>query len=513
MTARCLHLVACLCSIGLLLLMGAPGIGFCAPERITLYPQGALVRAEQTLKPVEPNRVELSLPIHARRDSLRFEVSQPAEAGIADVLLKKVRRVDSQAVQELQEKLSELRSRKTALESRKNAASAAAEFWQAQSQARPEDVEQTERLAGLIRSKLEALFSEVAELDTNIEELQEKIAELKERLDKLTGQAEQEWLASLVLRKAGAKEVTLSYTYQAKNCGWTPIYRLNALPAESEVEFTWQAKVWQETGSPWREADLELATARGRQRIEPPPLGDWVIRPRPSTDAIRSSDKAMSLAGAKPRAEAAAPPKRREGYRFDTFELGRLSLASGETKRVTLREKLYAAEFDHLVRPQRSEQAFLRARLDLGEDVRLPQGQALFLLESAFLDKRPFSLFSSSKPVFFGPDPELQVSLETVDKKSGQKGLFDKKKSYAWFWRVQISNGKEVPVTVRVEDAAPQIRDERIELTRHFPGPEPTMEEHRAVWELEIPVGRIQSLEYGYSIEYPEDMDLFMGGR
>jgi uncharacterized protein (TIGR02231 family) len=513
MTGTSLHRAACLCAACFLLLIAAPTICLGAPQRVTLYPQSALVRGEATLPPAESGRVVLNLPIHAREDSWRFEVLQPAGAAISDVLTQKVRRVDSKTVQELQARLEELRSRKTDCANRKRAAGASADFWLAQSQAEPEDVEQIERLAGMIRSNLNNLFAEEAALEDDIQKLKEQIADLEARLDELTGQARQEWRISLSLQQAEGEQITIGYEYQADNCGWSPVYRLNALPADSEVDFTWQAKVWQETGRPWRQAVLELATVRDRQRIEPPQLRDWIIRPRPPVEARQAQDKAMSLAGARPQAEAAASVQRRRGYLFDTYELGRLSLASGERKRLTIRHKRYPAEFDYLVRAHRSDQAFLRARIERADDLHFPEGQAMYLLESAFLDKRSFSMFSPSKPLFFGQDPHLEVSFETMDEKSGQKGLFGKKKSYAWFWKVRVTNNKTRPVSVRLEDAAPQIRDERIELTRHFPGPEPTMEDHTAVWELTIPAGGTESLEYGYSLEYPEDMNLFMGGR
>jgi uncharacterized protein (TIGR02231 family) len=182
---------------------------------------------------------------------------------------------------------------------------------------------------------------------------------------------------------------------------------------------------------------------------------------------------------------------------------------AGEDYQLEIRKGSWPAEFDYLARPLRSPQAFLFAKLDFDELLPMPSGQASILVDGVFVGKRKFALLEKKFDLPFGNDPQIQIKV-TPTREADEEGLFSKDRSQAWQWDVEITNNKNVPVRLRVEDSLPQIQDKRIELTKTETG-DAKKEEHLAKWNLELQPGATKHLIYGYKIEYPADMQVELG--
>jgi hypothetical protein len=143
----------------------------------------------------------------------------------------------------------------------------------------------------------------------------------------------------------------------------------------------------------------------------------------------------------------------------------------------------------------------------------LPQGEATYLIDSAFVGARNFSMTDKTEKLFFGPDPQVDVKLDLTLKKSGEKGLLSAKKSWEWGWKVTVNNLKSHSVKVLMEDAYPQVRDERIKLTETFTGITPKKEDNLLKWSFDVAAKTKVSADYGFTIIYPDDMDVYPGGR
>ena len=103
--------------------------------------------------------------------------------------------------------------------------------------------------------------------------------------------------------------------------------------------------------------------------------------------------------------------------------------------------------------------------------------------------------------------------MNRTAKKSGEKGLIIGKKTYDWGWKINVFNHKPHDISILMEDAYPQIRDERIKLVESFPDTQPTKKNNSLTWDFTIPPESEKAVEYGFSITYPDEMDLTFGGR
>ncbi|MDO9265245.1 MAG: DUF4139 domain-containing protein, partial [Desulfosalsimonadaceae bacterium] len=86
-------------------------------------------------------------------------------------------------------------------------------------------------------------------------------------------------------------------------------------------------------------------------------------------------------------------------------------------------------------------------------------------------------------------------------------------KTWQWGWKVTVNNLKPHPIQVLMEDAYPQVRDERIKLTETFTGVTPKKEDNLLKWSFPVAARTKAAVDYGFTIIYPDDMDVYLGGR
>jgi uncharacterized protein (TIGR02231 family) len=497
------------------------------PAAVTLFPQGARV-TEQIAADVmtEGDRIyaRFFLPVHAAKDTLTVQI--PPDAGMTllgvNMDLQTIEAVDR--IAELEKRLRERNQEKSRIDARIRALTTTVAYWEHLSKNLPETVDSVEKIGEAIGRGITDAASAILPLQQALEPIMEEIEALRRELDNLTGRAEKQWQATVFFNRKTVEKVNLTCAYYISNCRWQPVYTLNARPEKSDIAFSWYADISQETGVNWENVQITLATAQARPRPEPPQLRPWIIQPREEVHPMRmKSDRALMQAPAAADSAAvleessvgAPEPERQAGFLFDTYDLGLQTIPSGENRQVVVRSESWKADFQYLVRPYEDRLSFLFAQIVADEEpfIRLPEGKATFLIDGAMVTVRSLSLFDPETRLFFGSDPGLDVTFDVVEKKSDEKGLFGGKKAYRWHWRLTLTNRKPHDVIVVVEDALPQIRDGRIKLEEKIIGPAPVKEADRLTWDLNVPAGRETTLEYGFAVTYPSDMDLSFGGR
>jgi hypothetical protein len=244
---------------------------------------------------------------------------------------------ETDKVKELKNKLNDLLRQKADIDARIKADTAYISFWENLGSNLPEKTESVERLADAARKGITDAHNEIFKLTQSLEPLNNKIDDIQKQIDNLTGHSEKHWQVAVYLNKKAADTIALTYSYYIGNCGWEPVYTLNAHPGKSEIEFVWYADITQNTGLHWDNIDLTLAAAQARPQPEPPLLGDWIIAPvqiYPQRKAAMAPEQLRASAPAEmdaDHAESAPPePTRSEGFLFDTFAPGKPAESTSE---------------------------------------------------------------------------------------------------------------------------------------------------------------------------------------
>jgi uncharacterized protein (TIGR02231 family) len=491
-----------------------------AVKEVTLFPNSAKVveTAKMTLQCDKGKcRAVITLPSQTDPESLIVTVAQEDRAKIDDMQIKPIDVQDAAGIAELRKQISALESESKEIKSKLQAFGAQLEFWQAQTKNKPKTILDSNKLADAIGQNVRKINQEKYTAEARLEKTEKDLKKLQEELNQAAGKKETAWEATLTLSGTDQKEISLSYTYLLAGCGWLPLYRLEALPGEKKIAFSWEAEVWQSSGLDWKQVQFNLATLQPRITVEPPMIPDWIIRPRVLYKAARS----QSVAAAPMMLEEAimdddgsgAAPSETRKTTYSVWSLGKRNIAAGERQRLKIKEEAWPAEFLFVARPAVSPQAFVRASVKLDEPAEIPNGQAVFVIDGAILGKRNFSLAGVEADIFFGTSPLVSVTSTKLTEKSGAKTIFQNKQTINWQWLIDAKNSGNSDIKLRIEEPAPQARDERIKLT-FKQSPEPAEKDHaKFVWLLDVPAGQGKTIQNTVELEAPAEMNLDFGWR
>lgn len=496
-----------------------PCWAWAAPTQVTLFPDSAQVEEVSTVT-AEAGEAGLSsctliLPAQADPASLRFD--RPAGGGtIADLSWKTLREQNHSAIEPLNQSLKALQAERGDTLAELEGVRGRMAFWKAQTLPAEKTVSALRELAGEMGKVLREDSARAQSLEIRLEELNAKIAWVEKEIADAVGQGRTVWEVRVLV--AGQPPKELAYAYTLRDCGWTPLYRLEASPARESIDFSWQAKVWQRSGQDWNGVKLHLATMQPQTQAEPSDLPPWEIGPRQVFRKAMAGAPMMAMRSdaAKEEMLEAAPPEPVE-VRHSTYaawDMGRKSVPAGDTRIFEIERDAWPASFTHLLRPSLDSKAFIQAKSEFTRPRELPPGTAFFLIDGAMVGQRRFSLSGREATMFFGTDPLLTCDTTLNDKQTGEKGLFKQKQTFVRQWVMTVRNAADHPVQVRIEEPRPLPRDERItiDVTAR---PEPLAEDDPELlaWSAAIEPGKELSISLDLKISAPEDLSIDPGWR
>lgn len=495
-----------------------------APREVTFFPDSAHVHEVTKVKLQAENKdlrkAIVILPGQADPDSLVASLVQNAKLKIEDMTWRQVVRQDDTKIANFRKQLDTLKDEKKILQSLIRALDTQVQFWQLQTKAKVKTVADAHTLSTAIGKNIKTSYQDKLTQESKLEKLDKKIKETQDELDRAAGKKETAWEITILLSGSAQSEATLSYTYALSECGWKPMYRLEAKPRDKKINFTWEAEIWQSSGQDWNNVSINLATLKPPKATSPADLPPWIVKQRPMfrSEAVRK--KTMKAEASDDRegysvaaAEAPPVPRQIKQSTYSLWQIGRKNIPAGAQQKVKIQDELWPSEFTYLTRPSQNNQVFVRASVKLTEQKEVPSGNCVFAMDGAILGKREFSLFGNEAIVFFGTDPLITVKVQLLSKKSGEKTFLQDKQIHTWDWQIDVLNSRSSPVRVMVEEPNPQPRDERIVVSLKH-DPEPAEKNFSSViWNLDISAGQKKSIFTSVMIEAPKDMVLDLGWR
>ncbi len=486
-----------------------------APRQVTLFPASAQV---EDVSPVtvdakaDAQSCVLILPGQADPTTLRFG-SLPASSSITDVSWSSRRETNQAALAPLNARFKELSATRDAVAAELEAVRGRLAFWKAQTNPVEQSVAALRELAAELGSAVRQDTAQAQSLDQKLTELNADIAHVQEEIARVAGQERAVWDVRVLF--AGPTPKELAYSYTLNDCGWTPLYRLDAQPAASSIDFSWQAKVWQRSGQNWAGVRLFLATMQPETQTIPSDLPPWEIGPVAVMPRKAMAAPAMMEMKADMLAGAPAPePREIRRSTYAVWDMGQRALPAGETRTFEIERAAWPVAFTHLIRPALGPKAFVRAEARFEQAKELPAGTGMFLVDGAMLDQREFAFSGREGTFFFGVNPLLDCETTLLDKKTGEKGLFNQRQSFAWEWTLKVRNAASYPAAIRVEEPRPQIRDERITLKLNAePKPEDDPNPELLAWNATVPGGGEGLFRVQIAVEAPDDLHIDPGWR
>jgi uncharacterized protein (TIGR02231 family) len=498
------------------------GIAEAEPTEVTLFPSSALVRETASLAILSVDAIQkkavFTLPQQADPESLVASLAVNGKLQIEDVTWRKITQQDEAKIADLRERIQTVKAERYGQAAAIQSLETQIQFWQAQVKARVKNINEAASMASIIGRNMRKAVQEKLAQEPLLEKLDSRIKELEEELSHITGKQDKEWEVTVLMRGPQTGTVSMTYSYTLLDCGWRPMYRIEAKPKANTVQFTWEAEIWQSSGRDWKGVTMHLATLWPQVSIDPPSLQDWIVQPRSkrhqkSLGEARDANAPESFAAAFPMPEEREALSLSRQSTYSIWAIGTRDLTAGAHRRLKVQDSSWPAAFTYLVRPAMSGQAYVRATLQLNEPIEIPFGTAIYLMEGAVLGKRTFSLAGREGMIFFVHDPLVKTKAVLLTSQSGGRTLLADKQTYDWEWRLEVENNHMDGVTVRMEEPRPIVKDKRIKMSFKWE-PEPAEQtQSRFIWNLEVPTSGKKSILHGIHLEAPAQMDLDLGWR
>jgi len=497
-----------------------PVCSLAAVKEVTLFPNSAKISETAKINPqCNKGRCKTLITLPAQADAESLVVSLPPESRvkIEDVQAKPVQVQDEARIAELRKQIAGLENEKKEKQSKLQALEAQLQFWQAQTKAKTKTVADSYKLADAIGKNVRTSNQEKFAIETQLEKINKNIKKLQEELNQAAGKKDTAWEITLTTSGSGQNETIFSYAYLLAGCGWLPLYRIEALPADKSISFSWEAETWQSSGEDWKQVQLNLSTLQPVINVNPPEIPEWIIKPHKLYKASRSKNVAaaplMEKEASSDDETLGTAPAETQNTTYSVWSLGKKNIPAGSRQRLKIKDELWPAEFLFLARPAINPQAFVRAKVKLAKPAEIPPGQATFVIDGAVLGKREFSFTGSEGELFFGTSPLISVTSSTIADQSGEKTIFQDKQTRIWQWLIEAKNSSNADIKLRIEEPVPQARNKKIHLN-FKQNPEPVEKDHaKFVWLLDVPAGQKKTIQNNIELEAPSDMNIDFGWR
>jgi uncharacterized protein (TIGR02231 family) len=494
---------------------------------ITVYPDRALIRKEAVCALQQGDNLVLITGItpHLLDESVQVSIRGKSPIRILDVKVERthLQKVQPEKMKNLQERLDGLNGRIKAHSDEIAAINGASDFlkkvipFSQNQKASPAEVE---RYARFLEKSLAENLGRAAKIEDRLKKLQEEKKAVESELAGLSAEADAgKTIAVFLQSPEKSREATLVVSYIAAGAGWSPQYEARADSSTTRVEVNGFAVIRQSTGEDWKDARIEISTARPSVRGIPPELSAWVVdvfRPRPIRLKAAAPQEADRMMAREAMANAAPLPAFEEA-KIETqatsvsFILPRRAdiPSDGQPHRILIASSGKEATFEYYAVPKLSPYAYLRAGLQNPFSFPLLPGSM-----NIYLDGRFMSTWFLAKTIVpeekmdlsLGVDEGIRIERKLQNRLTEYRGVFSGDARINYEYALDITNGKDKAVSLILMDQFPLSRNEQIRVEQELPkGDQAKIAEDGIIsWSLKLEPREKKSLKVKFRVEHPK---------
>lgn len=383
-------------------------------------------------------------------------------------------------------------------------------------------IEDLEDLSDFYRDRLADIMLKIMELEVkqqglskNIQRLRAQLNEQNAKLNRSTGEV---MVEVLIPANMNAK---FSLTYMVQSAGWMPSYNVNVTEVDQPLQFSYNAKVYQNTGIDWEDVKLTLTNANPNLSGDKPVIHPWRLyfinemyeldnysnraTPMPASSEVGVYGNAKSLS----MDEAATTIDYPVNDAVTQFQIktGHNIPSNGKHQGISIDAFTIPASYQYYVAPKFDPAAFLIARVADFEQYDLLPGEANLFFTNTYVGKvyiNPNTI-TDTFDLSLGRDQSIIVKRERVKDFSETKKIGNNTKETLGL-KISIRNTKSTKVQLVVEDQIPISSDKEIEVTL-VEGDNAKHNQNTGLlrWSKVILGGNTESISFRYAVKYPSD--------
>ena len=360
-----------------------------------------------------------------------------------------------------------------------------------------------------IQKNLRALEKREQPIKEQISKLSKQLTEMNARFNKPSGNI------ILQVSSTTASSVTIDCKYIVNNAGWNPLYDLRSKGITENVQLSYNANIYQNTGVDWEDASIIVSTGNPIQNNNRPilnPLYAGFYQERNYDKDMKSSEEIIVtnmgyLAGKVAGVQVDRATVSENQLSIDFNISGKQTILSdGKENLVALKNYDMTTEYIYHTVPKLDKSVFLIARISDWTKYNLIPGKANIFFEGAFVGTSQINpaVTIDSLMISMGLDNSIVVERTPIKEFASSKFIGSNKKE-TFGYDLIVKNKKSVPIKIEILDQIPVSQEKGIQVELDEKGTaEYTSDTGKLIWTLTVPSGQSKKEQFIYSVKYPK---------
>lgn len=314
---------------------------------------------------------------------------------------------------------------------------------------------------------------------------------------------------------------TIRVSYFVSNAGWVPVYDLRAEDVNSPIAFSYRAKVYQSTGTDWKNVNLTISTGNPTVGGQIPVLYPWFIyqaqvyqevaiagarRPEMAnqTPAVAYDDDYKSLQS-KSSAEYVTVQQNTVNTEFK-ISIPYTIPSDNVQYDVTMKTETLKASYSYVTVPKIDNDAFLKARISDWAQYSLLPGESNIYFKGTFVGKGYVdpAQANDTLDLSLGRDRAISVKRDML-RDFCKSNLLGNKKTTSKAYEITVQNNKKQSIELIIEDQIPVSQNGEISVTQEdISGATLVPETGKLTWKILLQPGETQKRQLRFTVTYPK---------
>lgn len=327
----------------------------------------------------------------------------------------------------------------------------------------------------------------------------------------------------ILLSCENAIKTDLELKYLVKNAGWTPSYDLKVSDINTEIELTYRAQVFNNTGIDWNNAKLKLSSGDPSISAQNPTLKPWnmnYVQSFKGNNEFQRSEGYMqnispNISQLGDYTTLTGMPGGGEYMEVEVSELS-IEFDIAETYSIPTDNKPYfvdvakyklPATYKHFCVPKIDKDVFLLARITGWQDLNLVEGTAHVYFAGTYVGKSYIYTRNvrDTLDLSLGRDKKILVTRSKLKEYSSVKMMGGKRKETLAYQMI-IKNNRNTPITIELQDQYPISGNSEIEIeVLQTSNAKQDLNTGKLTWEYNLKSGENKVIDLQFAIKYPKN--------
>jgi uncharacterized protein (TIGR02231 family) len=305
------------------------------------------------------------------------------------------------------------------------------------------------------------------------------------------------------------------------NAGWVPVYDLRAEDVNSPIAFSYRAKVFQSTGTDWKNVNLTISTGNPTVGGQIPVLYPWFLY-----QAQVYQEVAIAGAARRPQIANETPSVAYDDMQsvkdksLSNYVTVQQNTVNTEFKiaipytipsdnvqyDVAMKTETLKATYSYITVPKIDNDAFLKARISDWAQYSLLPGESNIYFKGTFVGKGYIdpTQANDTLDLSLGRDRAINVKRDML-RDYCKSNLLGNKKSTSKAYEITVQNNKKQSVELIIEDQIPVSQNGDIIVEQEeVSGASVDAATGKLTWKLILQPGETQKKQLRFTVTYPK---------